>query len=356
MDSISEVKIIVKNALNYTKQILEKIIDIPSPSGYCRNVLDYIASEVKALGFSYDMTAKGNGLIYIPKNDSNNNKEKGILLSAHVDTLGAMVRSIKADGKIRMTTIGGFMMQSVEGEYCTIHMRNQKTVTGTILSTKPSVHVYNDARSIERTEELMEIRLDASVTSKEDVQALGITVGDYISFDPRYSVSESGYIKSRHLDDKAGVAILMGFLHYIYENQVSLSRDVTVMFSTYEEVGHGSSYIPTTIDTLLAIDMGAIGDDLTCTEKDVSICVKDGRGPYDYGMVNELINIAQTEKISYALDIYPYYSSDASAALTGGHDIKAALIGPGVHASHTLERTHEDALRNTLQLLIGYLK
>lgn len=356
MDRISEVKIIVENALNYTKQILEKIIDIPSPSGYCRNVLDYIASEVKALGFSFDMTAKGNGLIYISKNDSNNNNEKGILLTAHVDTLGAMVRSIKADGKIRMTSIGGFMMQSVEGEYCTIHMRNQKKVTGTILSTKPSIHVYNDARSMERTEDLMEIRLDESVTSKEDVQALGITVGDYISFDPRYSVSESGYIKSRHLDDKAGVAILMGFLHYIYENQVSLSRDVTVMFSTYEEVGHGSSYIPTTIDTLLAIDMGAIGDDLTCTEKDVSICVKDGRGPYDYGMVNELINIAQTEKISYALDIYPYYSSDASAALTGGHDIKAALIGPGVHASHTLERTHEDALRNTLQLLIGYLK
>ena len=326
MDRISEVKIIVENALNYTKQILEKIIDIPSPSGYCRNVLDYIASEVKALGFSFDMTAKGNGLIYISKNDSNNNNEKGILLTAHVDTLGAMVRSIKADGKIRMTSIGGFMMQSVEGEYCTIHMRNQKKVTGTILSTKPSIHVYNDARSMERTEDLMEIRLDESVTSKEDVQALGITVGDYISFDPRYSVSESGYIKSRHLDDKAGVAILMGFLHYIYENQVSLSRDVTVMFSTYEEVGHGSSYIPTTIDTLLAIDMGAIGDDLTCTEKDVSICVKDGRGPYDYGMVNELINIAQTEKISYALDIYPYYSSDASAALTGGHDIKAALI------------------------------
>ncbi len=355
MDRISEVKFIVESALNYTKQILEKIIHIPSPSGYCRNVLDYIASEVKALGFSFDMTAKGNGLIYIPQNDSKNN-EKGILLTAHVDTLGAMVRSIKADGKIRMTSIGGFMMQSVEGEYCTIHMRNQKTVTGTILSTKPSVHVYNDARSMERTEDLMEIRLDASVTSKEEVEALGITVGDYISFDPRYSVSESGYIKSRHLDDKAGVAILMGFLHYVHENQVSLSRDVTIMLSTYEEVGHGSSYIPASIDTLLAIDMGAIGDDLTCTEKDVSICVKDGRGPYDYGMVNELINIAQTQKISYALDIYPYYSSDASAALSGGHDIKAALIGPGVHASHTLERTHEDALRNTLQLLIGYVK
>jgi len=345
----------VNTTLNYTKEILKNIINIPSPSGYCQEVIAYIFEQAKGLGFDCSMTAKGNGIIHIPCRPDKKLHKKGVLLTAHVDTLGAMVRSIKPDGKIRMTSVGGFMMQSVEGEYCTIHMRNKKTVTGTILSTKPSVHVYQDARSMERKEECMEIRLDEAVTTKEEVEALGITVGDYISFDPRYSESKSGYIKSRHLDDKAGVAILLGLLHYLHQNNVQLHRDVTIMLSTYEEVGHGSSYIPENIDTLLAIDMGAIGDDLSCTEKDVSICVKDGRGPYDYGMVNQLIEVAKTNNLSYALDVYPYYSSDASAALAGGHDIKAALIGPGVHASHTMERTHEEGLQNTVQLLIEWL-
>ncbi len=346
----------MEKTLSYVQKILEELVKTPSPSGYCDNILQIIETQVCELGFAFSRTVKGNGLIHIPCCIEKKENEKGILLTGHVDTLGGMVRSISADGKIRMTSVGGFMMQSVEGEYCTIHMRNQQTITGTILSKKPSVHVYDDAKTMERIESNMEIRLDANVSTKEDVEELGVCVGDYISFDPRFSVGDSGYIKSRHLDDKAGVAILLGLLFYMKEKKITFQRDITIMLSTYEEVGHGASYIPKNIDTLLAIDMGAIGDDLACTEKDVSICAKDSRGPYDYHIVGELMDIAKRKSLSYVVDIYPNYGSDASAALAGGHNIRAGLIGPGVHASHTLERTHIDGLKNTLQLLIGWLE
>ena len=339
--------------LDYTKQILEKLLNIPSPSGYCNTIVEALGQEVKALGYDYELTQKGNGLVTI---EAQGNTEGGLLVSAHLDTLGAMVRSIKDNGKIRMTSVGGFTMNSIEGEYCKVHTRDGQVITGTILNTSPSVHVYEDARTQERTEEVMEIRLDKDVSSKDDVKALGIMVGDFVSFDPRVVFTEDGFIKSRHLDDKAGIATIMGALKYIKENNIKLPRTTKFMFSTYEEVGHGSSYIPEGIDTLLAIDMGAMGDDLTCSEKDVSICVKDSSGPYDYNMVGKLIEIAEEQELDYALDVYPRYGSDASAALRGGHNIKTALIGPGIHASHTMERTHENALLGSLNLLIGYLQ
>jgi putative aminopeptidase FrvX len=339
------------NDLNYTKKILEKLLNTPSPSGYCHQIMNVIEDEVKALGYDFERTQKGNGLVTInPEIEGD-----ALLISAHLDTLGAMVRSVKDNGMIRFTCVGGFTMESVEGEYCNIHTRDGRTITGTILNTKPSVHVFAEARTQKRDEDVMEIRLDKDVSSKEDTEKLGIQVGDYISFDPRVVFTEDGFIKSRHLDDKAGVATIMGALAYIKTKELQLPKLTKVMFSTFEEVGHGSSYIPSGIDTLLAIDMGAIGDDLSCSEKDVSICVKDSSGPYDYQMVGRLIEISKSQELKYALDVYPHYGSDASAALRGGNNIKTALIGPGIHASHTMERTHETALLGTLNLLLGYI-
>lgn len=340
-------------SLDYTKKILDQLLRTPSPSGFCDNIMNVLQAEVEKLGYVFERTQKGNGLVRVIK--SEDKEAPNVLVTAHVDTLGAMVRSIKDNGMIRFTSIGGFTMHSVEGEYCTIHLRNGKTVTGTILNTMPSVHVYSEARTQERKEDVMEIRLDEEVASKEDVKALGICVGDFISFDPRTEFTDSGYIKSRHLDDKAGIAIIMGVLEYLKGQQQPFNKNITIMFSTYEEVGHGSSYIPEDIDTILAIDMGAIGDDLSCTEKQVSICVKDSTGPYDYHMVGELQSCAKELNLDFALDVYPSYGSDASAALRGGHNIKAGLIGPGVHASHTMERTHEKGLQNTMNLLVAYL-
>jgi putative aminopeptidase FrvX len=276
-------------------------------------------------------------------------------ISAHVDTLGAMVRSVKANGMLRFSLIGGFMLGSVENEYCQVHTRDGRTYDGTILTTKPSVHVYDEARDLKREEAAMEIRLDEPVASKEDVQRLGIGTGDFVSFDPRLQIKPNGYIKSRHLDDKAGVAAVFGLLELLHRNRLTPRSGVKVFISTYEEVGHGSSFIPDDIEELIAVDMGALGDDLNGSERDVSICAKDSSGPYDYGMVSRFIELAKQHQLRHAVDIYPHYGSDATAALRAGSNIRAGLIGPGVHASHSMERTHIEAIENTAALLAAYV-
>ncbi|GAA0182894.1 M42 family metallopeptidase [Clostridium sediminicola] len=335
---------------DYITKILEDILNTASPSGFCHEIMNKIEKYVKEFGFEFEKTNKGCGIITLP----GGNSDYVIGLSAHVDTLGAMVRAVKNDGKIRFTTIGGYMMSTVEGEYCTIHTRDGKRYSGTVLTTQPSVHVYSEARKQERKEENMEIRIDELVNSKEDVITLGIEAGDFISFDSRTSILENGFIKSRHLDDKAGIGVLFGFMEYINREKIKLKNTVKIVISVYEEVGHGASYIPQDIDEFIAIDMGAMGEDLSCTEQQVSICAKDSSGPYDYHMVSRFIEIAKENELNYAVDIYPFYGSDVSAALRGGNNIKGALIGPGVHASHGMERTHIDGIINTVGLLIGY--
>ncbi|WP_409346958.1 M42 family metallopeptidase [Paenibacillus sp. MBLB4367] len=334
----------------YILNILKQLLAIPSPSGYCKEIMDYVRDETEKLGYKFETTNKGCGIITVP-----GVSEETLALTAHVDTLGAMVRSVKPNGTLRFTSVGGYMMGSVEGEYCLVHTRGGKTVSGTILTTKPSVHVYPDARDMKREEAVMEIRLDETVSSKQETEALGIRPGDFVSFDPRTEFKENGWIKSRHLDDKAGVAALFGLLELLKREQLQPAKTLCFLISVYEEVGHGSSYIPASVSEMIAIDMGALGDDLNGSELGVSICAKDSSGPYDYEMTTRLIALAEREKLTYAVDIYPQYGSDASAALRGGNNIRAALIGPGVHASHTLERTHEQAIWNTVSLLTAYV-
>ncbi|MBE1441853.1 M42 family metallopeptidase [Paenibacillus sp. OAS669] len=343
----------MKSKINqtYVLDLLKRLLLTPSPSGFCQDVMKLVAEEAGKLGFSISYTNKGGGIITVP----GRREGKVIGLSAHVDTLGAMVRSIKKDGSLRFTSVGGYMMGSVENEYCQVHTRSGATYEGTILTTKPSVHVYPDAREFKREEASMEIRLDENVRSEEDVKKLGISVGDFVSFDPRPRFLDNGYIKSRHLDDKAGVAALFGMLELMKREQLAPAYPLQLFISTYEEVGHGAAYLPPEIDELLAVDMGAMGDDLSCTEHDVSICAKDSSGPYDYNMTSKLIALAKREGLQYAVDIYPQYGSDASAALRGGSNIRAALIGPGVHASHSMERTHSEAIWNTIALLTAYV-
>ncbi|MFD1953130.1 M42 family metallopeptidase [Paenibacillus thailandensis] len=336
---------------DYILSILEKLLLTPSPSGYCMHIMKMAAEEATRLGYELELTPKGNGIITVPGRNPNH----VLALSGHVDTLGAMVRSVKPNGMLRFTPIGGYAMQTVEGEYCRIHTRDGREYEGTVLSTKPSVHVYSDARDWKREEANMEIRIDETVTSKEDTEKLGIAPGDFISWDPRARLLPNGWIKSRHLDDKASVAALFGVLEWLKREGKQPANTVKIILSTYEEVGHGTAHIPPDITELIAVDMGALGDDLSATERDVSICAKDSSGPYDYGMTSKLIELAKRESLPYAVDIYPHYGSDASAALRGGSNIRAALIGPGVHASHGMERTHADAIVNTAALLIAYM-
>lgn len=337
--------------IDYVIQTIEKLVNIPSPSGFTGEIMAFVKEEAERFGYSSEYNHRG-GLII----SCEGRADEVLGLSAHVDTLGAMVRSIDSEGQLRFSLVGGYTMQSIEGCYCQVHTRNGKRYTGTILAKSPSVHTFDDARTLERTEKNMIVRLDEAVKSKEDVSALSINSGDYISFNPQFVYTESGFVKSRHLDDKASVAVLLGLLKTMSEKNIKPKCNLKLLISNYEEVGFGASALPSDVTSLIAVDMGAIGDDLNGNEFAVTICAKDSSGPYDYGLTNKLIEKAKDKALNYVIDIFPHYGSDVSAALRGGNDIKGALIGPGVHASHGMERTHKQALENTLNLLTGYLE
>lgn len=335
----------------YVLNTAQEILKFNSPTGFCFEIMDLIEEKVHYLGYKFERTNKGCGVITIDgKSD-----EKVIGLSSHVDTLGAMVRSITSKGTLKFTLLGGPIVPTLDSEYCTIRTRDGKKYTGTFLSESAAIHVYEDASTKKRTPENMEIRIDEVVKNKDDVKALGIEAGDFVFIDPKTTITESGFIKSRFIDDKGSVTCLLSILELFKREHIVPSYKTKFFISTYEEVGHGSSYIPQDITELLSVDMGCIGDDLNCSEYDVSICAKDSGGPYDYNMTTDLVNLAKENGLSYAIDIYPRYGSDVGAALTAGNNIRGALIGPGVHASHGMERTHYSALENTMKLIYLYL-
>ncbi|WP_252213743.1 M42 family metallopeptidase [Clostridium sp. VAP41] len=335
----------------YILKTAKEILEFNSPTGFCFDIMKKIEEIAKGFGYKFETTRKGCGIITV-KGESD---EEVIGLSAHVDTLGAMVRSITSDGKLKFTLLGGPIVPTLDGEYCIIRNREGKLYSGTFLSTSPAAHVFEDSSSKTREPKNMEIRIDEVVKSKEDVEKLGICAGDFVFIDPKTTITESGFIKSRFIDDKGSVSCLMGLLELFNRENITPKFTTKIFISVYEEVGHGSSYIPKDITEMIAVDMGCIGDDLNCTEYDVSICAKDSGGPYDYNMTTKLVNLAKENHINYAVDIYPMYGSDVGAALRGGNDIRGALIGPGVHASHGMERTHYNAFENTIKLLHLYL-
>lgn len=335
-----------------TLSFLKDLLLINSPTGYANHAIKFLKDTVEGIGYTTETTPKGNLIVHVEGED--NTRTRG--LSGHVDTLGLMVRSINDDGTLSLTKLGGPLTPTLDGEYCDIITRDEKVYTGTILSNSPSIHVHKDAATKERDIDNLVVKLDERVESKEDVQKLGIQNGDIVAYDPKVVVTDAGFIKSRFLDDKASVAVLVSILTALKEENIVPVTNLKFIFTTYEEVGHGASWIPEDITELLAVDMGCIGLDLDCTEYDVSICAKDSSGPYDYNLTTALINYAKHKNLDYAVDIYPMYGSDASAALRGGSNIKAALIGPGVSSSHGMERTHVDALKNTFELIKEYVK
>ncbi len=335
----------------YLLSTAKRILEFNSPTGFCFEIMDKIEEIVREFGYKFERNNKGGGVITI----EGRNDEKVIGLSAHVDTLGAMVRSITSSGTLRFTLIGGPIVPTLDGEYCKIRTRDGKVYDGTFLSTSPAAHVYEDSKTKKRDANNMEIRIDEVVKNKSDVEELGIAPGDFVFIDPKTTITQSGFIKSRFIDDKGSVAALMALLEMFHRENIIPRFKTKILISNYEEVGHGTSYIPSDITEMIAVDMGCIGEDLSCTEYDVSICAKDSGGPYDYNMVTDLVNLAKNNNISYAVDIYPMYGSDVGAALKAGNNIRGALIGPGVHASHGMERTHYNALENTIKLLALYL-
>lgn len=337
--------------LSKIKYYLGNILKTPSPTGFTRDIVDYIGEELNLLNAYFSITNKGSVLVTI--NGQNNSVQR--TFSAHLDTLGAMVKEIKTSGTLSLSPVGGFMMNSIEGENCTIHTLAGKALSGTIQTIKPSVHIHSDARDLKRDVSNMEVILDEKVSSIADVTALGIDIGDFINFDPRVQFTENGFIKSRHLDDKASVAILLYVVKHLIENKAILPYTTNFLFTTYEEVGHGASAgIPPLTKEFIAVDMGAPGEGQNSSEYSVCICAKDSSGPYDYDLRKKLTKLCIENNISYKTDIYPNYGSDASAALKAGWDLKTALIGTGVYASHGYERTHSDGILSTTDLIIKY--
>ena len=342
--------------MNYDNEKLKyyakNILEIPSPTGYTDKIMDYINKELHILNVPFYMTNKGAMIVTL--------KGKNLLyqrtISAHVDTLGAMVKGIKENGALSLVPLGGFMMNAIDGENCTIETMGDKVYTGTIQSIKPSVHISGDeARELKRIPENMEVIIDEKVFSKKDVEALDINVGDFICFDARTKITEKNFIKSRHLDDKASVSVLLYTIKYITENKIELPCTTNFFISNYEEVGHGaSSAIPENTKEFLSVDMGAPGLGQNSSEYSVCICAKDSSGPYDLTLRKKLTQLCKDNDISYKIDIYPFYGSDASSVVRAGYDVKIGLIGPGVFASHAYERTHMDAMIATLDLVIKY--
>lgn len=330
---------------------LRALLAQDSPSGFTAGAVELAQKTARDLGFETRVTGKGNLVVKVPGRETG----RTVGLCAHVDTLGLMVRSVTDKGMLMVTRVGGPLMPTLDGEYCRIYTREGKVYTGTVLSLSPAVHVQDDAATRPRDEKNMAVRIDEKVRGKEDVLALGIAPGDYVCYDPKTVVTDSGFVKSRFLDDKASSACLLTLLWRIHRTGARPRFDTFFTLTVHEEVGHGGSTLPP-VDELLAVDMGCIGEDLTCTEYQVSICAKDSGGPYDYGMVSRLVALAKAGGVDYAVDVYPHYGSDVGAAWRSGMDARGALIGPGVHASHGMERTHLDGLNATLRLAGLYLE
>ena len=338
---------------DYAWEQTEKLLSIDSPTGFTSAAAAWVKEAFEALGFSAVITTKGGVLIDLGGEDAGD----ALLLAAHTDTLGGMVAQIKGSGRLRISPLGGMSANNGEAENVRVYTRSGKVIEGTLQLCNASVHVNGDYAGAKRTFDTTEIVLDENVTSAEDARKLGIEVGDIVCFEARTRRTASGYLKSRFLDDKLSVGILLGFAKYCADHAVQLKRRVYVHVTVYEEVGHGGSgSVPAGVTEAISVDMGCVGDGLQCTERQVSICAKDSGGPYSYEVVGKLIDAAKATGADYAVDIYPYYGSDVEATLRSGYDIRHGLIGAGVYASHGYERSHIDGVHNTLKVIAGYLE
>lgn len=335
---------------------LVDLLNTHSPTGRTGDAVAFTQAAFAVLGvpgLTSEVTRKGALVITIPGRASDAPRA----LTAHVDTLGLMVKEIKPSGRLRAAQIGGGMWNAVEFEGVTVETHDGGRIRGTVLPANPSVHVSKDVALAQRTETLMEVRLDARTTSAAETRALGIEVGDFILVDPRVEVTDTGFIRSRYLDDKLSVACIFAALRALVTAGETPAQRTTILISNYEEVGHGGTGgLPDDLAELLVIDMAAIGEGQASDEFHCTLCVKDSGGPYSYDLNRKLRALAEAEGAPLVMDLYPFYSSDGTAYWRSGGQAQVALIGPGVEASHAYERTHRDSILHTAQVIAAYLK
>lgn len=331
-----------------TYETLKELVNIDSPTGFTAKAGTYISSVLTDYGWQPEYTNKRAIKCQLGEKPT-------LAIAAHLDTLGGIVSKINDNGTLQLSKVGGLNLNGFEGGYCRIYTLDDQIFTGTLLLNNPAAHANRGISATQREEGNMHVRLDEEVYGVEDIRKLGISIGDFICFEPNYEETKSGFVKSRFMDNKAGCYVLFEVARRIKEE--GLNVPVELFFSNYEEVGHGGTVgYADTIETLLVIDMGVLGDGLDGVETACSICAKDSSGPYDYEMRKQLTKLAIANKIPYAVDIYPFYGSDGSAALRAGLDFRVALIGPGVSASHGTERTHKKGIEATIDLCLAYIK
>jgi putative aminopeptidase FrvX len=338
--------------LDYCTTVLLELLATPSPTGFTELAMAVVEKHLQTLKVPFTRTPKG-ALLWTVKGQ----RGPARVVAAHIDTLGAMVKEIKKNGRLKLSSIGGYDWATVEGAECLVHAFDGREFTGTVVNIKQSAHVFGpDLRDLKRSAETMELRLDAEVKKRAETQALGVEVGNFVSYKSNPVLTEHGFVKGRHLDNKAAVAIALAVTKALQDTKQKPIGDIHFFISNYEEVGHGAAAgIPAECAELLCIDMAAVGEGQASDEYSVTLCVKDSSGPYDYSMNARLRKLAEEYNIDLKNDIYPYYSSDASAAWQAGGSYRAALIGPGVDASHAFERTHQRALEATSRLVLAYV-
>lgn len=337
--------------LQFLIESLKTLIETPSPVGYYVEMKPVLEDFAQKLGFEITYDNRDTAYITVPGKCT----DKTVCLSTHADTLGFMVRGFNPDGTLRLRPLGGINFSNIEGENVTIHTRGGKRYTGTLVCAHHSVHAFADARTMERNEDTVFVLLDEFVKSPEDVRALGVRHGDYISIDPRFSVTKSGYLKSRFIDNKAAMACSLTILKALKEQNLKPKYNTVFAFSFYEEVGFGGVYVPNEISEYVSVDIAVLGPDADGSEQTVTICAKDMNMPYDYDLTNRLIAAAEQNGCDYAVDLYFRYGSDASQAIKGGNNVKTAAFGMGAHSSHGVERTHIKGVENTVKLMMAYI-
>ena len=335
----------------YLLDCFRRLVNTPSPVGYYPLLNPVLEAEAAALDHSITYDNRGTPYILLEGLDNS----KTVMIGAHVDTIGLVVRRVDANGMLRVRNLGGVNFPSMEGETVTVHTRDGRHYTGLLACQSHSVHVFTDAKTMERDENTMVVLLDEPVTSKADVNALGIRHGDVISIEPRCEFTANGYIKSRFLDDKAGVAVCLSAIKYLRDNGLKPRYRTVFSFPYYEENGLGGNYVPEGVEEFLALDIGLVGPELDGSEYGVSICPRDGVSSYDYDLTTRLIDLAEGSGCRYAVDVFFRYSTDAMKALQAGHNIKAGVYGMAVICSHGRERTHITAIENTANLTLAYL-
>ena len=332
-------------------ETMKELIEVPSTVSYYDEIHPYLETKAKALGYDVFYDHKRTAYVKLEGKDTS----KTVCIGAHVDTIGLIVRSINPDGTLRVRELGGLNYQSVEGESVIVHTRDGKSYSGMIICKSHSVHVFDDARSIPRDEDSMQVLLDYDVHTPEEVYAMGIDHGDIISIEPRFQYTSEGFIRSRHIDDKASAACLLYLMKYLKEHDMKPAYTTLFAFPIYEEINHGGAYVPKEVSEYVALDIALIGPDYHGSEYKVTICAKDNFSPYDRGLTTKLVNLAKDEQLNYCVDIFYRYGTDANAAVRAGNNVYAAAFGMGCMNTHGMERCHISAVEETCKLTYAYM-